>query len=106
MRRVISILLIVIGASTVTLLVGCEAPPPRLDEAARANPEDCPDELHERVRIAASATALLPPDRMPSQVEPGRPQELLARRLLISAATTPNATGTRVSWSTLTVTIV
>lgn len=97
MRRLIWILLTVMGTSIATVLVGCEAPPPKPDEAARANPADCPDELRERVRVAASATAL---------VLPSRADELLARRLLISAAPTPSATGTRVSWSAATVTIV
>lgn len=103
MRRV---LLVAIGTVTATVLFGCRGSPPRLGEAAPDTPADCPDELRERVRVAASATAISLPDRLSPQFGTRRSEELLARRLLISAAPARGAAGVTVSWSALTVTIV
>jgi hypothetical protein len=104
--RVTSLLLVVIGMFAAAILTGCRVSPPRLGEAAGATPTVCPDELRERVHVAASATALSLPDQLSSQVGTSRSQELLARRLLISAAPARGAQQATVSWSALTLTIV
>jgi hypothetical protein len=97
MRRVTSTRLVAIAALSTAMLIGCGHSPLRPDETARATAADCPDALREQLRIAASATPTLLPDQ---------PEGLLARRLLISAAPAHGAAGTKVNWSTLTVTIV
>lgn len=106
MRRVTLILLVAIGAFTTTVLVGCTVSPPRLGEAAQATPADCPDELRERVRVATSAMAISLPDGLSSQAGTRQLEELVARRLLISATPARGAAGVRVRGSALMVTIV
>jgi hypothetical protein len=104
MRRVTSLLLVAMGTFAATVLIGCS--PPRLSQAARGTPADCPDELRERLHVAASATSIALPARLSSQLRTSRPEELLARRVLISAAPARGTAETTISWSALTITIV
>lgn len=106
MCRVNPILLVAIGAVAVAVLFGCSDSPPMLGGAARATLADCPDELRERVRVAASAMAISLSDGLSPQLGTTQPGELVARRLLISASLTGEAAAVRVRGSTLTVTTV
>lgn len=113
MGRVSSILLVAIGVVAVAVLFGCSdsgpwvlRAPPTLGGAARATLADCPDELRERVRVAASAMAISLPDGLSAQPGTTQPGELVARRLLVSASLTGGAAAVRVRGSTLTVTTV
>jgi hypothetical protein len=62
--------------------------------------------LREAVRLAASATAISLPHEFSPQPGAGRPEELVARRLLISASPARDAAGVKVLDSTLTVYVV
>jgi hypothetical protein len=62
--------------------------------------------LRELMRVSASATAISLPDRLSVQSEASRPEELVARRLLISASPGHGAAGVSVLGSTLTTVVV
>lgn len=99
-------LIVAMASVTATLLAGCTAAAPRLGEALSASPADCPDELRERVRVVASATAISLPDAVVPQASTGQPQELVARRLLISASPARDVAGVKILGSALTVYVV
>src|SRR5690349_1704550 len=106
MRRVTTLVPVAAAAFLATVLAGCMTPAPNPVETQRAPPADCPDELRERVRVAASAVAISLPGELSPQPGTGRPEELVARRLLISASPARDTTGVRVLGSVLTLYIV
>jgi hypothetical protein len=92
-------------AGCLTLVAGCQAPVPAIAAADPMARAECPARLRNQVRIWASVSPLSLPDRTAPH-DSHRPEELLARRLLIAASPAHGVEGSRVLASTLTITVV
>lgn len=95
---------VIVSSGVLVALPGCRAPAPMA--AIEETPAECPESLRGQLRVSASALPISLPEEL--SVEPGsaRPQELLARRLLLAASPAGTAAGTSITGSMLTITVV
>jgi len=94
-----------LASGSLGVLAACRAP---LPAALRqeGTPTECPARLRDQLRLSASALPLSLPEGMAVEPGSGRPEELLARRLLIASSPAGAAAGIPIAASTLTITVV
>lgn len=99
------VLLLAFLLALLGVLTACRAPPPPAG-AATGTPAECPQRLRGQIRLTASAIPLSLPQVLATESGSARPQELVARRLLLAASPAAASAGAKISASTLAISVV